>query len=126
MYADPLTIDDGVDDYNFYRIRTDGNASFYAADSNTASKARTLRVLHAQGAKNPVEPTKRAQRHVITLGLTDYDSSVPRTDVATVGLTIVDPNVSTITRAEINQLLTFLTTFLGVTDNVDKLLRGEL
>lgn len=126
MYADPLTLTVSAVDYDFHRIRSEGNAAFYAEAGNTSAKALTMRVLHAQGAKNPVEPAKRAQRHVVTFGLADYDSSVPRTDVATIGLTIVDPNVSTITRAEINQLIGFLTSFLGTTDNVDKLLRGEL
>lgn len=126
MFADPFTLTVSAVDYDFHRIRSEGNAAFYAEAGNTAAKARLMRVLHSQGAKSVAEPGKRAQRHVLTFSLTDYDSSVPRTDQASINLTIVDPNVSTITRSELNELLGFVTSFLGVTDNVDKLLRGEL
>lgn len=126
MYADPFTLVVSAVDHDFHRIRSEGNAAFYAHASNDSTTARDMRVLHATGAKNLAEPSIRAKRHVLTFGRTEYLSTVPRSDRATVGLTIVDPNVSLISRTELNELLNYVTAFLGTTDNVDKLLRGEL
>jgi hypothetical protein len=126
MYPDPLVLTVAMVANNFVRIRQDGNVSWYSYDGNTAAKSETIRVLHSQGAKNPVEPMKRAQRHVITFGLTDYDASVPRTDQLTVSLTISDPNVSTVSRAEIDRQLDLLKAWLAGAGNMDRFLRGEL
>lgn len=126
MYADPFTLTVSAVAHDFHRIRSEGNASFYAHALNDQATMRDMRVLHAQGARNPLEPSIRAQRHVLTFGRTEYLSSTPRTDRATVGLTLVDPNVDKISRTELNELLNYVTAFLGTTANVDKLLRGEL
>lgn len=126
MFADPTTLTVSTVDYDFHRIRSEGNVSYYAEAGNTASKARTMRILHSQGARSLSEPGKRAQRHVVTFGLTDYDSSVPRTDQFLASLTLVDPNVSTITRAEMDGVTGFIAYLLGQSGLLDKVYRGEL
>jgi hypothetical protein len=127
-FAEPFVIDyiSGADP-TF--VTTSGGTQFSSHRLDTLSteaERKTLRILHADGAKNKATPGFFNERHILTLSHDEFNSVANRREVASVGCTISMPNSGYITRAELDEQIKRMYTFLQVAANIDKLLRKEI
>lgn len=126
MFADPLIIDyvSGTDPiYNLQKAP--GPYSDRIDSLSTAASMGKLKISHFDGGKPKVDGFV-TRRHIVNFSQDELNSTTGKREVAYVTVTIGEPRGSQIVRADLDELIKRLTTFLGVTANVDKLLTDQL
>lgn len=126
MFADPLTINDGVINQSYHRLRENGKKSWYVQANAATNPKIQLRVLHTKTRPIKGDPTYVVDRHIFTITRSEYDAVNGRYDTATLNFTMSLPNNGNLTRAECDLMSGTLVAFLGNSGNLDKFYREEL
>lgn len=104
----------------FVQNKLDGSGSERMDITSNLTNPRILRISHTSTGKG----VDAIDRHLLQFSTTETDVNGKQV-TCVVNTTLSVPRNSTISRTDIDDLLAFSKNFLGVTDNVDALLRNE-
>lgn len=97
----------------------------YIDVTSTAANTRKLSIRHTNAGPSVIKGGKPVRRHLVQMVQEKWNSTLGKTERATVNVTItVDPGAS-ITLAEQQDLIAMASNFVDVDANVEKLLRDE-
>lgn len=124
-FDDPIVIaDNSAANQSFTRKGVSLSTSEWIENDATSTNIRTLSIKHASAGPSVQKGSPPVRRHLVQFKLNKWNSILMKMEAATVNVTLtVDPG-STITAANIYDLMAFQKNLLSTTV-IDQLMRDE-
>lgn len=124
--TDPITLNDHSAVLKSFVLQNRGpGGSDYVESTATATDMRKIVIRHSNAGASIVKGSKPVRRHLIQFTDEEWNSTLGKTEKATVNVTItVDPGAAGISTLEIQDLVSFAKDFLSDT-RLAQMIRDE-